>query len=298
MATDGVDRMSHLPRTQTPDPARADGRGAHPSASSRGAVLIVGAGPGSADLLTLRALDRLRAAEVVVHDRLVDEAVLALAAAAARRICVGKAPGRHLWRQEDINALLLRLARDEGRRVVRLKGGDPMIFGRGGEEVAYLRRAGVRVEIVPGVTAAVAAAAAAGIPLTHRAAASSITFVTGHGRAGLPDLDWAALARLGGTLAVYMGVANAGELARRLMAHGLAGATPVAVVEKASHPGQRVVEGELRGLGKLIRDCRIAAPALILIGRAVGLRATGEAGEVGTPASRAATLSEGAAPCL
>jgi len=293
MATDGVDHMSHISQTQTPFPARSDA----PRAPSRGAVRIVGAGPGSADLLTLRALDRLRDADVVVHDRLVDEAVLALAAPGARRICVGKAPGRHLWRQEEINALLLRLARG-GERVVRLKGGDPLILGRGGEEVAYLRRAGVRVEIVPGVTAAAAAAATAAIPLTHRAAASSVTFVTGHGRDGLPDLDWAALARLDGTLAVYMGVANAGMLARRLIAHGLAGATPVAVVEKASHPDQRVVEGDLQGLGVLIRDHRIAAPALILIGRAVGLRATGEAGDVGEPVSRAAALLGGLAPCL
>jgi len=268
-------------RARTQVCADASGRRRGPA----GLVQIVGAGPGSPDLLTLRALKCLRRADVVVHDRLVDARVLAFIRPAARRICVGKAPGHHAWRQDAINALLVRLAR-EGGRVVRLKGGDPFVFGRGGEEVAYLSRHGIAVEVVPGITAAAAAAAAAGVPLTHRGVATSVTFVTGHGRDGLPDLDWAALARLAGTLAVYMGVANAGPLARRLIAHGLAPATPVAVVENASRPDERVVRGTLGGLAELVRDRRIVAPALILIGEAAGLGAV--AGTAAEPARAAA----------
>ena len=242
-------------------------------AAPTGRVAIVGAGPGSPDLLTLRALRLLRDADVVVHDRLVGPEIVELARRDAERIDVGKAPGRHSCAQHEINALLFHHA-SQGRRVVRLKGGDPFVFGRGGEELEYLAQRGVAVEVVPGITAAVGCAAAAGIPLTHRHAAQAVTFVTGHGASGEPELDWASLAGTGHTLAIYMGIASVESMAARLIAHGCAAGTPVAVVENGSLPGERIFEGTLGRLGELIRVHGIAAPALIIIGDVVAARQT------------------------
>ena len=191
-------------------------------------VAIVGAGPGDADLLTVRAVTWLGRADVVVHDRLVGPGVLAYARPGARLIDVGKAPGGHGHSQAAINALLVHHAR-AGRRVVRLKGGDPFIFGRGGEELEALGRHGIAVEVVPGITAALGCAAAAGIPLTQRGRSQAVTLVTGATADGLADLDWTALAGLGQTLVVYMGVAAAGAIAERLIGAGLDPETPAAL---------------------------------------------------------------------
>ena len=230
-----------------------------------GRVALVGAGPGDPDLLTLCALQRLQDADAVVHDRLGTERALDYARRDADFIPVGKAPGHKGPAQDDINALLLRLAR-EGKRVVRLKGGDPFIFGRGGEELEFLRAHGIEVEVVPGITAATGAAAAAGVPLTHRGMARAVTFVTAATAEGIDAIDWAALARLGQTVVVYMGVAAAGEVAQRLIAHGLDAATPIAAVENATLPEQRIVTGRLADLAALMRQHGVRNPAVIVIG--------------------------------
>lgn len=235
-----------------------------------GIVHIVGAGPGAADLITLRGQRLLEQADVIVHDRLVGDGVLDLARRDADRIDVGKAPGRHPVPQDRINDILIDQAR-QGKRVVRLKGGDPFIFGRGGEELQALTAAGIRAEVVPGITAATACAAATGIPLTHRGHASAVTFVTGHkGDGGAPDVDWAALARSGATLAVYMGIGGAGAIANDLSRHGLAD-TPVVVIENGTRPDQRIFTGRVRGLDALVRTNGITGPALIVIGDVTAL---------------------------
>ena len=251
-------------------PGAADG-----GEGPEGVVHIVGAGPGDPDLLTLKALRLMERAEVVVYDRLVAPEILDYLRRDAERVYVGKAKGAHAKTQDQINALLCARAR-AGQRVLRLKGGDPFVFGRGGEELEYLRRHGVRVEVVPGVTAATACAAALGIPLTHRDHASAVTLVTGHGRDGEPDLDWAALAGPRQTLAIYMGVGAAGRIAARLIAQGLAPATPVAVIENATMTDQKTAAGALRDLEALVRDNGITGPALIIIGE-VARRAAAEA---------------------
>jgi uroporphyrin-III C-methyltransferase/precorrin-2 dehydrogenase/sirohydrochlorin ferrochelatase len=230
-----------------------------------GSVAIVGAGPGDPDLLTLRAAEHLQRADVIVYDKLVGPEVLDRARRDAERIYVGKSRGHHAKTQDQINALLLRLARD-GKRVVRLKGGDPFVFGRGGEELEFLRRRGVAVQVVPGITAATACGAAAGIPLTHRGDAAAVTFVTGHGKDGEPDLDWQALASARHTLVVYMGVATAPRTAARLIEHGLPASTPIAVIENGTRPDERVLTGRLDELARVIRDESVAGPAVIVIG--------------------------------
>jgi len=247
-----------------------------PRAAARrgGSVALVGAGPGDPELLTLKAARLLAEAEAVVHDRLVPEAILDRANPEAARIHVGKAPGAHARTQDGINTLLAELA-EAGRRVVRLKGGDPFVFGRGGEEQAYLEARGIEVVVVPGITAATGCAAAAGVPLTHRDHAQAVTFVTGHGRAGGTVPDWAALARGNHTIVVYMGLATAGETAERLMAAGLAGGTPVAIVEKGTTPEQRVVATTLAEMAGTIRDKGVAAPALLVIGELAARARTG-----------------------
>ncbi len=232
-----------------------------------GIVHLVGAGPGSPDLLTLRALQVMQRADVVVYDRLVGPKILDLVRRDAERLYVGKSAGHHSLPQDEINALLARLA-GEGKRVVRLKGGDPFIFGRGGEELAYLRQRGIATEVVPGITAALGCAASVGLSLTHRDHAQALTLVTAEGRDGEPEIDWAALARPRQTLAIYMGVGAAGRIAQRLMASGLAAATPVAVVENGTLPDQRGVVGRLDGLKALIRESGIAGPAIIFVGEA------------------------------
>jgi len=233
-----------------------------------GIVHLVGAGPGDPELLTVRALRLLQQADVVVYDRLIGPEILAHARTDAARFYVGKERGNHSRTQAEINALLAHHAR-AGRCVVRLKGGDPFVFGRGGEELDYLRARGVAVEVVPGITAATGCAAAVGIPLTHRDYALGVTFVTGHAKDGAPDLDWAALAKSRQTLVIYMGVASAGMIAGELTAHGMAPTTPVAVIENGTRPQQRLVTGSIARLGDLVTDEGIAGPAVIVIGDVV-----------------------------
>ena len=236
-----------------------------------GSVLLVGAGPGDPELLTVRAVTALARAEAVVHDRLVSAEVLALAPAAARRIDVGKMPRHHPVPQEEINALLVHLAR-LGLTVVRLKGGDPLIFGRGGEEVEALRAAGIPVEVVPGITAAQAAAAATGVSLTRRGLAGGVRYVTGHRRDDAPlDLDWSGLADPATTLVVYMGAAHMADIAARLMAHGLPGETPVLAVAAATRPQERRLASRLDAIARDAAEAGLAAPVLFIIGQVAGL---------------------------
>jgi uroporphyrin-III C-methyltransferase len=233
----------------------------------------VGAGPGDPDLLTLRALRALQTADVVLYDALIDPAILDLAPAGARRIDVGKRCGRHAMNQGAINRLILRHAQ-AGAHVVRLKGGDPFVFGRGGEELDCLRAAGVPVDVVPGVTAACAAAASLGVPLTHRGLARSVHFITGHGADGeLPGHDWAALARAGGTIAAYMASRTLGSLAAQLIAGGLPGATPAVAVEHVSRAQERRLTGTLATLPGLLAAQAFDGPTLVLIGAVVALAA-------------------------
>jgi uroporphyrin-III C-methyltransferase len=229
-----------------------------------GTVYLVGAGPGDPELLTLRAARLLGTAELVVHDGLVDPAVLALVRPGAERISVAKRRARHTLPQGEINALLVREAL-AGRDVVRLKGGDPFVFGRGGEEAEACRAAGVPVEVVPGVTSALGAAAAAQIPLTHRDGASIVSFVAGQCK-GLTEQTWAGLAGKGRTLVIYMGVKTAPQIAEKLMADGLAPEVPLAVVENAARADMRVLRGPLAALPALVERERVKSPALIIIG--------------------------------
>ena len=229
-----------------------------------GTIYLVGAGPGDPDLLTLRAARLIERAEVIVHDGLVSREILALARPDARLISVAKQRSKHTLPQEQINALLVREAK-AGRDVMRLKGGDPLIFGRGGEEAEDARAAGVPVDIVPGISAANGAAAAAQIALTHRDASSIVSFVAGQCK-GLSDQDWSGLAGKGRTLVIYMGVKTAPQIAEKLMADGLAPEMPVAVIENAARPEMRVVRGLLAGLPDLVIDQAIKSPALIVIG--------------------------------
>ncbi|MFM1960903.1 MAG: uroporphyrinogen-III C-methyltransferase [Pseudomonadota bacterium] len=233
----------------------------------QGRVWLTGAGPGDPDLMTVRAVRVLSEAEVVVHDGLVPAAILDLAPPTARRISVAKRKSRHTYAQDEINRLLVGLAL-EGLRVVRLKGGDPFIFGRGGEELEACRAAGVPCEVVPGVTAALAASASAGAPLTHRDSAQAVTFVTGHAAGeGEPDLDWEALARANHTVAVYMGASTAGRIAGRLIAAGRSASTPALVVFRASQPDERRVSVRLGDLAEAAASD--TGPALLLIGEAM-----------------------------
>ncbi|MGN6700239.1 MAG: uroporphyrinogen-III C-methyltransferase [Thermomicrobiales bacterium] len=235
-------------------------------------VALIGAGPGDPGLLTLRGLARLRTAEVVVYDRLLDPRLLESAPQAAERIAVGKRRGHHTLRQEAINELLVARGR-AGQRVVRLKGGDPFVFGRGGEEAEALARAGVPFEVVPGVTSAVAVPAYAGIPVTQRGVASSFTVMTGHGEpdsAALVD-EWAA-SGLTGTLVLLMGVSMLPCLAARLIARGRSAETPAAAIEWGTWPQQRVITGTLATLPDLARAANLTSPATIVVGEVVALR--------------------------
>ena len=235
-----------------------------------GSVTLVGAGPGDPGLLPLHALRALEAAEVVLYDRLVGEGVLALANPQALKLEVGKSAGPHSMPQEDIHALMLRHARG-GLRVVRLKGGDPFVFGRGGEELEFLRAHGIPFQVVPGITAAVACAAYSGIPLTHRDHAQSLRLVTAHCRDSVDTLDWDALAQERQTLAVYMGVAGLERLQQRLLQAGRAASTPFALVENGSRPQQRVVTGTLADLPDTARAHAVASPALLILGEVAAL---------------------------
>lgn len=251
-------------------------RGATPR--RRGRVVLIGAGPGDAGLLTLRALRVLSQADIVLHDRLVSADVLARVRRDAELVDVGKQAGgpgsvdAHASTQERIHALMLEHAR-AGRTVVRLKGGDPFVFGRGGEELEVLAAHGIPFEVVPGVTAALACAAYAGIPLTHRQHAQSLRFATAHGRDDADTLDWPALAARKQTTVFYMGVAAAPRVAARLVAHGLPASTPVAVVENGSRADQRVVLGDLSTLADDIQRHAIRSPALLIVGEVAALAA-------------------------
>ena len=237
-----------------------------------GTVWLVGAGPGDPDLLTLRAARLVMNAQLIVHDGLVDPAILALARPGTELISVAKQRSRHTLQQDEINALLVREAL-AGRDVVRLKGGDPFIFGRGGEEAEACRAAGVPVEVVPGISAAIGAAAAAGMPLTHRSHASIVSFVAGQCK-GLSDQNWTGLAGKGRTLVIYMGLATSEAIAEKLIADGLAPEIPVAVIENATRPQMRVLRSSLAGLPALVTAHQIKSPAIIVIGEAAGVTET------------------------
>ncbi|WP_037311391.1 uroporphyrinogen-III C-methyltransferase [Ruegeria halocynthiae] len=238
-----------------------------------GKVFLIGAGPGDPELMTLRALRMLQEADVVVYDRLVSDDILALHTDGAQLIPVGKAPKCHTVPQDRINGILLEQAR-AGHTVARLKGGDPMIFGRGSEEAAYLMAHGVMVEYAPGITAAQGASCSTGVPLTHRGLATSVQYVTGHRQADkVLDLDWKRLADPDSTLVVYMGVANIGQIAMGLMTENLPGSTPVLAVGKATTPHERRLISRLDQLATDVRAADLKAPTLFIIGQVVSLYA-------------------------
>ena len=243
---------------------------AQASTGDRGEVYLVGAGPGDPDLLTFRALRLLQQADVIVYDRLVSEEILDMARRDADLVYVGKERDKHTLPQEDINLLLARVAKS-GKRVLRLKGGDPFIFGRGGEEIETLMQEGINFQIVPGITAAAGAASYAGIPLTHRNYAQSVTFVTGHLKDGSMNLNWSALAHPHQTLVVYMGLLGAKMLCAKLIEHGLSAETPMALVQKATTRQQKVLIGTLQSMPGLIDVTDIKPPTLIIVGDVVNL---------------------------
>ncbi len=253
-----------------------------------GVVHIVGAGPGDPELLTLKAFRLIQRADVILYDRLVGDEILSLARRDADRFYVGKAKSNHAVPQDEIEARMIALAR-EGKNVVRLKGGDPFVFGRGGEELEALRAAGVPAYVTPGVTAATGCAAAAGMALTHRDYAQAVTFVTGHAKGDAdPDIDWAALAALKNTLVVYMGVGKAGRIASSLLAHGRSGDTPVAVIENGTLTNQIVAKGALQNLEAVIDAHGIKGPALLVIGEVAALADGDTLGELATENRRVA----------
>lgn len=243
---------------------------ANSSSCAKGEVYLVGTGPGDPELLTVRAARLLQCADVALYDNLVSEEVLQLLPAAAERVYVGKRRNKHALEQNDINQLMVDLAR-KGRRVLRLKGGDPFVFGRGGEELEFLCEAGVPFQVVPGITAAIGVSAYAGIPLTHRRLAQSCTFVTGHLQDGSMDLDWPMLARERQTVAVYMGLLGLPVLCAKLIEHGRHPSTPIAIIERGTTRKQRVIEGTLADLPARAALAHLHAPTLIIVGEVVAL---------------------------
>ena len=239
-------------------------------ASMRGCVYLVGAGPGDPELLTLKAARLIESAEAVVYDHLVGQAVLKLIPPTARRVYAGKEAGNHALPQHEINRLLVELA-SEGLRVVRLKGGDPFIFGRGGEEMQAVQAAGLQCEIVPGITAAAGAGATTGIPLTHREHAQTLVFATGHLKDDTVDLDWEALARPKQTVVIYMGLGALDIICRELIVHGLPAGTPAAVIHGATTAEQREVYSTLGKLPEAVVEAGLRPPALIVIGDVVAI---------------------------
>lgn len=239
--------------------------------TAEGMVHLIGAGPGDPDLLTLRALRLMRTADVVVYDRLVSPEIMALIPSGVQRIDVGKLPKQHKLPQDGINALLISLAQ-KGLQVARVKGGDPLIFGRGSEEAEACRAAGVACDYTPGITSAQGAACSTGVPLTHRGLATGVRYVTGHrARDGALDLDWASLASGDTTLVVYMGVANIAEIARQLQAHGLPGDCPVLAVASATTPRESRVLSSLSAIAADMAEAQPEIPVLFIIGRVVSL---------------------------
>lgn len=235
-----------------------------------GRVCLLGGGPGDPELLTLKALRVLQQAQVVVYDHLVSEGVLEFLPPQAERIFAGKRRNEHSMRQERINQLLIELAQ-AGKQVVRLKGGDPFIFGRGGEEMQALAAAGVPFEVVPGITAASAAACYAGIPLTHRDFAQSVVLVTGHLKDGTADLDWPNLVKPHQTVVIYMGLSGAAGICEQLIAHGAPPQRPIAVVQTASLPSQKVLLSTLSALPKALEQSPMASPSLLIVGDVAAL---------------------------
>lgn len=246
------------------------GRGQRPRLQM-GEVYLVGAGPGDPDLLTFRAMRLIRQAEVVLYDRLVDPAILDLVPAEAERVFVGKRPNHHAAPQEEISRLLVEYAR-QGKRVLRLKGGDPFIFGRGGEEIETLAEQGVPFQVCPGVTAAIGCSAYSGIPLTHRDHAQACVFVTAHGKDGPIDRDWTALVRPGQTVAIYMGLGHIEETMATFIAQGVDPKTPAAIVDNGARANQRVVVADVETLASAARAAALRGPTIIIVGSVVTLR--------------------------
>jgi uroporphyrin-III C-methyltransferase / precorrin-2 dehydrogenase / sirohydrochlorin ferrochelatase len=268
LAGDAEAASDHLERSILRAESLA-GRGE--ASPAEGEVYLVGAGPGDPDLVTFRALRLMQKADVVLYDRLTDDAVLNLVRREAERIYVGKRPDNHEVPQEEISALLVTLAK-AGKRVLRLKGGDPFMFGRGGEEIDTLAEHGVPFQVCPGVTAAIGASAYAGIPLTHRDHAQACVFVTGHGKDGKLDLDWPALLQPRQTVAIYMGLRNLEALANEFIARGARPDLPAAIVDNATRPNQRVVVGTLATLAERSRAAELHGPAIVIVGTVVSLR--------------------------
>ncbi|TXG87545.1 MAG: uroporphyrinogen-III C-methyltransferase [Thermomicrobiales bacterium] len=241
------------------------------SEGSSGEVFLVGTGPGDPDLLTIRACRLMQHADVVLYDHLVSEEILNLLPAQIERVYVGKQRNNHALRQEQINQRMVELAR-AGRKVLRLKGGDPFVFGRGGEEIESLAEAGIRFQVVPGITAALGVAAYAGIPLTHRNHAQACTFVTGQLKDGSMNLDWPALARPNQTVVVYMGLLGLSVLCGKLIENGRSPDTPAAVIQQGTTLAQRVIAGTLSTLPALVNEADLQPPTLIVIGEVVRLR--------------------------
>lgn len=257
------------------------------ASSPRGRVSIVGTGPGDPDLLTLKALHVMQDADVILYDKLIGPKILDYARRDAVNIFVGKSRACHYKTQDEINDLMIEHAQ-AGRHVVRLKGGDPFVFGRGGEEVDILKRHHIEVSVVPGVTAASGCAAASGIPLTHRDHAKSVTFVTGHGRDGEPDLDWKALAAQDQTIVFYMGISNAETISQRLVDHGLSGATPIAVVVNGTLESQKTYFSTLADIAKDVLAMRIDGPSLMIVGDVVAAQTASEVSILADTARRIA----------
>jgi len=238
--------------------------------AARGEVFLVGTGPGDPDLLTFRALRLMQRADVVLHDRLIGPRILNLVRRDAERIYVGKEPDSHTVSQDDITQMLVRLAL-EGKRVLRLKGGDPFIFGRGGEEIEELARRGIPFQVVPGITAAAGCAAYAGIPLTHRDHAQACVFVTGHGKDGRVSLNWEALIQPRQTVAIYMGLSTLAAVMEDFIAHGADPVMPTAVIDNGTRRRQRVVVGTIADIAAKTAEANLKGPAMIIVGTVVTL---------------------------
>ncbi|MEM1593003.1 MAG: uroporphyrinogen-III C-methyltransferase [Archaeoglobaceae archaeon] len=236
-----------------------------------GKVFIVGAGPGKKDLLTMRALSVIKEAEVILYDDLIGEVVEVLKETKAELISVGKRKGFHKFEQEEINKMLANFAK-AGKKVVRLKGGDPFVFGRGGEEIEFLAKEGIEFEYVPGVTSAIAVPGVAGIPITHRDCDPAVVFITGH--EAKERLNWSALAKLNATIVVLMGLSNIEKICTNLIENGKDPNTPVAVVEKGFSSEQRVVDGTLKDIAEKVRKMNVSPPAVIVIGKVVEVMRT------------------------